>query len=380
MRRLVVAVLAVMVSGLALAQEEPAPPELAKARLAVRQLEDRLRELESKQAGLGKQRDGLELEMGVAAMRVREAEEEQVAAGQDLSVASRAFEASQAEMERAREQLRLHLSLLAVLGRAGLAPLLVHALESGANVQQRVTVALALFREEKRRRDEAVAVMEQRTSALATLSRRREGLAGAARLLARRRQELGETRERVVAQLAAIERERRASAVALVGAQENEERLERLWGTVTQRDAAAGLGDVRLLRGGLRWPVVAPQLLVGFGPHRDGRYGTVTMSHGLVLRANPGERVVALARGKVSFAQFFRGYGNVVIVSHGGEIYSLYARLASMLVHLGDRVGMGDPLGIVGREDEGVLGNLYLEIRVGQNAEDPLGWLKPIGK
>jgi len=380
MKRLITVALAGFLAALATAQQEQAPPELAKARVAVRQLEDRLHELESRQVGLGKQRGVLDLELGVAAMRVREAEAEQSAAEQALALSSREFEASQADLDRAKEQLRLRLSLLAVLGRSGLAPLVIHALESGADVQQRVTVALALFREEKSRRDEAAAVMEQRTTALATLSRRREEVAGAVRLLARRREELAQTRERVVAQLAKLEQERRASAVALAGAEENQERLERLWGTVTKQGAVADFGDVRLLRGGLRWPVASPRLLLSFGPHRDARYGTVTMSHGLVMHAEPGERVVALARGKVSFAQFFRGYGNVVIVSHGDDIYSLYARLASMLVHLGDRIGMGEPVGIVGREEEGVSGNLYLEVRVGKNAQDPLGWLKPIGK
>ncbi len=380
MKRLLTAALGGLVASSALAQQGQVPQELATARQAVHELEARLRELESRQAGLGKQRDVLELEINVAAMRVREAEAEQATSEGLLAVSSRAFEASQAELDRAKEQVRLHLALLAVLGRSGLAPLVIHALESGADMQERVTVTLALFQEEKRRRDEAAALMEERTAALADLSRRREDVAGAVRLLARRREELRQTRERVVAQLADLERERRTGAVALAGAEEDAERLERLWGTVAQRETATDLGEVRLLRGGLRWPVAAPTLVVGFGPHRDARYGTVTMSHGLLLRAEAGERVVALARGKVSFAQFFRGYGNVVIVSHGGEVYSLYARLASMLVHLGDRIGMGEPLGIVGREEEGSPGNLYLEIRVGQQAQDPLGWLKPIGK
>jgi septal ring factor EnvC (AmiA/AmiB activator) len=81
----------------------------------------------------------------------------------------------------------------------------------------------------------------------------------------------------------------------------------------------------------------------------------------------------------VSFAQFFKGYGNLVIVQHSGEIYSLYAKLASMLVRPGQRVGIGDPVGIVGRDEDGG-GSVYLEIRVGQQAQDPLTWLKPAGK
>jgi septal ring factor EnvC (AmiA/AmiB activator) len=358
---------------------QESPPELAKAREAVRQLTQRLQTLQSQQADLGKRCEALEVELSVGALRVKEAEAEQGAAEQALAVASRAAEASRSELERAQEQLRVQLSLLAAVGRSGLAPLLLHALESGSNVQERVTVALAVFHDEKRRRDEAAALMERRSAALAELSRRREELAGAARALAQRRDELERTRERVVAQLAVLERQRRAGAVELAGAQENEERLERLWGVVAGRPIEDSSSDLRLLRGGLRWPVSPAEVIVGFGPHRDSRYGTITVSHGLVLRTPPGTRVLAVAAGIVSFARFFKGYGNLVIVHHGGEIYSLYARLASMFVHVGDRVGMGEPLGIVGRE-EGSAGNFYLEMRSGQRAEDPLAWLQPIGK
>lgn len=86
-----------------------------------------------------------------------------------------------------------------------------------------------------------------------------------------------------------------------------------------------------------------------------------------------------MAAGKVAYAQFFKGYGNLVIVDHGAEVYSLYGGLASMLAAAGQRVGIGDPVGLVGAREDGK-GNFYLEIRVGQQARDPVGWLKPLGK
>ena len=378
MIRLAIPILLLAAVAVAAPPADSVPPDVLKARLAVKELETRLRDLEQKQAGLGKQRETLEMEMSVASMRVREAEEESRAAKSAVDAAAQAAAASQSELDRAMEQLRVQVSMLAVLGRSGLAPLLLHAIGSATDVPQRVTVALAVFREQKRRRDLAAALMAERAAALAGLSRRREELAGAARSVAQRRQELEQTRGRVVAELARLEEERRSRAVALAGAREDEERLERLWGAVTQAAGSEGT-DVRLLRGGLRWPVESPRIVQLFGPHRDPQYGTVTVSHGLVLSAESGSRVSAVAAGRISYAQFFKGYGNLVIVQHGGEIYSLYARLASMLVRAGQRVGMGDPLGVVGRE-EGASGNFYLEIRVGQSAQDPLGWLKPIGK
>jgi len=377
MRVAAIAVSAALAAA-AFGQEPTVPPELADARRNVKELEERLRKLEEIQTGLGRERERLTLELGVAEGRVREAEAEQRDAARAVEAAAQASRASQAELEAAVERLRVQLSLLAVLGRAGLAPLVFEAIGSGGEAARRVTVALAVFREEKRRRDDAAALMTRREATLAELSARREELGAVAVRLAARRKELEGTRAKVEVRLAALEKERREGASELASAQEAEERLERLWGIVTKEDDTSGSG-VRLLRGGLRWPVGETRVLSGFGPHRDPQYGTVTVLHGAVLAATPGDQVVAVASGRVSFAQFFKGYGNLVIVQHGGDIYSLYARLASMLVRPGERVGIGGPLGIVGRDDDGG-GRVYLEIRVGQQAQDPLVWLKPAGK
>jgi len=103
------------------------------------------------------------------------------------------------------------------------------------------------------------------------------------------------------------------------------------------------------------------------------------VSNGVILLVSPGDEVRAVAKGKVVFAQFFKGYGNLVIVNHENQVYSLYAQLASMFARTGQRVAMGEAVGMAG-SGEGQEGNLYLEIRVGQRPQDPLAWLKPFGK
>ena len=378
MRRLAIA-LGLALTALGARGQETAPPrELENARRDVKVLEERLQKLEEIQSGLGREKERLALELRVAAGRVREAEAERDDAARAVAAATQASDASQQQLQAAVGRLRVQLSLLALLGRAGLTPLVVEAIGSGGEAPRRMTVALALFREEKRRRDEAAVLMQRREATLAELSVRREELMSTAAHLADRRSELEQTRRRVEARLAALEDERRQSAVALADAKEDETRLERLWGVVTQVEPSGGSG-VRLLRGGLHWPVGSPEILRRFGPQRDPQYGTVTVSHGIVLAARVSEQVTAVAPGRVSYAQFFKGYGNLVIVNHGDEIYSLYANLASMLVSPGQRVGIGDPLGMVGRDENGGA-SVYLEIRVGQSAQDPLGWLKPAGK
>lgn len=372
-------VLAVLGMTGAVAGQEPSPPqELQQVRQQIRELEARLAGLEQRQTDLAAQRQTLEGELRMAAQHLSEWEGELRRAQQAVSEASRAAEDARKSLDSAVARLRLQVSLLAVLGRAGLSPLVLHALGSDRDLQERVTVALALVDEERLRREEVARLADARTRSLSTLSQRRGELEMLLAQGAQRRAELDGIRQRVVAESARIEQTRRAGAVALADAQGAETRLERLWGVVTQRDERAS-GSVRLLRGGLPWPVAGARVVERFGSRRDQQYGTVTVSHGLVLQAPVGSQARAVAAGRVAFAQFFKGYGNLVIVQHGADLYSLYARLSSMLVRAGDRVGMSDPVGVLGPAEEGD-GNLYLEMRVGKQAQDPLGWLKPAGK
>jgi septal ring factor EnvC (AmiA/AmiB activator) len=341
-------------------------------------LEATLKQLEQQQAVAGRERERIDAELALAAMRVRESEEELAQLAASENAAAQAATAAQDRLRGAADTLRVQLGLLAVFGRVGLLPIVLHALASEHDLQRRVTVTLAVVKEHKRRRDEIAAMVDERTAALSELSRRREEALVGRRSLDQRRREMEVTKTRALAELSRLEHERRAGALALAEAREAEGRLERLWGSVSATPGT-DTADVRLLRGGLPWPVKWAQVVRPFGAQRDPRYGTKTVSNGVILMVPAGEEVHAIARGKVVFAQYFKGYGNLVIVNHGREVYSLYAQLASMFARTGQRVAMNEPVGIAGR-GEGQSGNLYLEIRVGQNPQDPLGWLKPLGK
>ena len=354
------------------------PAELSEVRRRIAELEAGLRRLEQQQAAVGRERQRIDTELTLAQMKVKEGEAELALAVAAEGVAARAAAAAQERLRGAGDTLRAQLGLLAVFGRVGLLPVVLHAVGAEEDLQRRITVTLAVVREHKRRRDEIAALVEARAAALSELSRRREEAVAGRRLLDERRRDLVATRARAVAELARLERERRTGALALAEAREAEGRLERLWGSMTTA-AEPATADVRLLRGGLPWPVKWAQVVRPFGAQRDPRYGTTTVSNGVILLVSPGDEVRAVAKGKVVFAQFFKGYGNLVIVNHESQVYSLYAQLASMFARTGQRVAMGEAVGMAG-SGEGQEGNLYLEIRVGQRPQDPLAWLKPFGK
>ena len=134
--------------------------------------------------------------------------------------------------------------------------------------------------------------------------------------------------------------------------------------------------DLYRFRGHLPWPV-GGSVKVPFGDIRDRRFGTSIPHPGIDIAVPEGTPVQAIFGGWVVFADWFRGYGNTVMVDHGGGVLSVYAHLRSLGVKTGERVDPSTRVGVSG--STGSLGGpvLYLEIREGGEAVDPRRWLAP---
>src|SRR6266436_1451939 len=136
-----------------------------------------------------------------------------------------------------------------------------------------------------------------------------------------------------------------------------------------------GLGT---MRGRLEWPA-AGRVVEEYGTRVNPRFGTKTFRNGIDIDAVEGSNVHAVYPGHVLYTGWFRGYGNLIIVDHGSEYYTLYAHVADMKVAEGDDVRQGQVIGTVG--DTGSLQGprLYFEVRYQGRPQDPAQWLRPRG-
>lgn len=159
--------------------------------------------------------------------------------------------------------------------------------------------------------------------------------------------------------------------------EEKAKRLERLVDLLSKQRAGFVAGaDIRAVQGALAWPVQG-RVVERFGKQRDAKFSTVTMNNGLKIAAPAGTEVHAIFPGTVLFSQWFKGYGNLVILDHGNRVFSLYGNLKSPVVAAGDRVNAGQTIAGVGESDEAQLsGLLYFEIRQDNRPEDPQKWLR----
>lgn len=126
------------------------------------------------------------------------------------------------------------------------------------------------------------------------------------------------------------------------------------------------------LRGQLRFPVRG-ELIGRFGaPRAEGG----TTWRGVFIRAASGVEVKAVSAGEVVFSDWLRGYGNLLILDHGGEYLSVYGNNDALFREVGDTVAGGDAIASVGASGGGPESGLYFEIRHQGRALDPMQWVR----
>jgi septal ring factor EnvC (AmiA/AmiB activator) len=191
----------------------------------------------------------------------------------------------------------------------------------------------------------------------------------------RRRQALESERERRREALVVLDRELRDRGARLASLGRDRERLESLLERLRQAidDIPPELeppSSFASLHGRLPWPVQG-RVATRFGtPRQDADLAW----QGVVLEAPAGREVRAVAHGRVVFADWLRGFGQMIIVDHGNGYMSLYGHNRSLLREPGEWVSAGDALAEVGVSGGHQRPGLYFEIRHDGQPEDPARW------
>ena len=126
------------------------------------------------------------------------------------------------------------------------------------------------------------------------------------------------------------------------------------------------------LRGQLALPVRG-ELSGRFGSPRSDSGSTWK---GVFVAAKAGEAVRAVAAGRVVYADWLRGFGNLLIIDHGESYISLYGYNETLLKRVGDDIGGGEAVATVGNSGGGEDSGLYFELRHQGKPFDPLSWVR----
>jgi septal ring factor EnvC (AmiA/AmiB activator) len=356
--------------------EAPTDDQLSSVRHRIGQLEQRLNQLSQESASAERERRELDAQLELADARVKETELLLVQSSEEVERLRAESAELASELDRRRQTLDRHLEIMALLGRPGPLQLFFDAYQGG-DLEEAVGTVSVLTGGQMRMVEEYHEVSRQHSLRLAELSRTLEQAREEARQLEVRRAELEDVRDRVARKLTSLESSRKSTGATLDDLREREAALERLVNVLSSRDRFTGTEDIRGYRGALPWPVEGP-VVQGFGRQRLPKYNTYTVCNGLRFDAPSSSPVVAVFPGVVAYARYFKGYGNMVVLDHGNDVYSLVAGLGTIHVRVDQRVTMGMRLGLASPTAEG--GNVYLEFRVGERPEDPRRWLQLKGE
>ncbi len=130
-------------------------------------------------------------------------------------------------------------------------------------------------------------------------------------------------------------------------------------------------GVFATLKGKLRLPTRG-ELINRFGTPRS---DSGLSWKGLFIRSSSGGEVRAVAAGQVVFAEWLRGFGNLMIIDHGQSYLTIYGNNEALLKQVGDAVSTGDTVATVGNSGGNPDSGLYFEIRHQGKAFDPLRWV-----
>jgi septal ring factor EnvC (AmiA/AmiB activator) len=363
----------------------------------------KVKDARRKEESLSRELSALEDDLKNKTRLLKDLETKLRGSAQRIAKLSREIDGTDTRLQRSRTLLRQRLRAMYKQGRMGYVGVLLSADDfSGAG--RRLKYLSALAAQDQRLIKAYNTSLTDLSEKRAEFARYKKEVSEASGKAAATRNQIMEEQRRYRVLLAKI-REDKAGHLAAVKEleksakdlqtliaklQSDEERQRRASRAAPKREGARGQGagkepeeslelpdDGRFerLRGRLPWPA-SGTLASTFGRQEHPRFRTVTFNRGIEITAPQGRDIVAVAEGTAIYADWFKGYGRLVILDHGSGYFTLYAHASDILIKTGDTVSGGQVIAKVG--DSGSLEGpqLYFELRHKGKPQDPLTWLR----
>lgn len=277
----------------------------------------------------------------------------------------------EAERDAQLEALATQLEALYRLGHTPQLKLLLNQ-DDPARLDRLQTYLNHLSRARNERLDAIAALDEHLADNRAALDERDAELAALSDELAERSADLATQMQEREALVASLDARYSSEQQRLDGLDRDREDAERVLQRV--REEMARLSEpppstaIAATQGDLPWPVQG-SVTSSFGR------GDGISRNGMLIQASEGTPVTAVHSGRVVFADWMRGFGNLLIVDHGDQVMTLHAHLQHFSAEVGSAVSRGDELGAVGNSGGQGRAALYFEVRRNGEPIDPQGWI-----
>ena len=121
---------------------------------------------------------------------------------------------------------------------------------------------------------------------------------------------------------------------------------------------------------------VKGKIISFYGPYKNTKFNVVNFRSGINIKADRGEPIRSVFAGITLYSRWFKGYGNMIIIDHGSNYYTVYAHVEELFKQKGDRVETSEVIATVGDTGSIYGSRLYFEVRNHGKPMDPLLWIK----
>jgi septal ring factor EnvC (AmiA/AmiB activator) len=284
------------------------------------------------------------------------------------------------DLEKSLEQQREHLSMRLVdaykLGRLNYLKLMLQT-NSATELLRAYQYVTFLARDDSRRLADYRKSMKEKETMKVRLEQEGRNLTQLKTDLEAAHNDLVKSRTEKMRILESVKTERSTHLNALSELKVASNQLQGLFVQPSEPLSVTAPSGVEItgFKGSLDWPLRG-RIVREFGMQKHPRFGTTTMSNGIEIEAVEGAPVLAVYEGVVKFSEWFKGYGNSIIISHSGGIYTLYAHNSELLVQRGDQVQKGQTIARAGSTGSLTGPNLYFEVREKDHPVNPRQWLR----
>ena len=349
--------------------------ELKQLRARIQQLKEELNQTKGLRDAERKELQRLDGRIGTLVDAVGELDQELRAQALALQKLNGRQRGVQRNLKRQRQGLVRHVRAAYALGQQEYMKLLLN--QDDPSAVGRVMAYYGYLARARSRQIEATRIsLKELTQLEQQIAERTGELRELRAAQAERKQALLEVHKERTRVLAALDRQLHGQTQEISRLRGDERRLQRLLDEL-QTNLAGIPGDPAFERrfgdtkGRLPFPTRG-KILVHYGePKRGGQLRW----KGVLVGGEPGQDVISVARGRVAFADWLRGFGLLLILEHGDGYMTLYGHNQGLYAQVGDWVEGGQAIASLGSTGDVPQPGVYFEIRRQGRPRDPLGWL-----
>lgn len=345
----------------------------------IQNLRQQANKLAEQENSIISQLDAFEVEYQMKSHEIELLDLRQQKTRSDIDTLNKQFKDLNESLEKQRAHLSARLVEAYKLGRLNYLKLMLQA-QSATDLLRTYQYVTFLARDDSRRLQEYRESMKEKESMQMRLEQEDRNMAQLKIDLEQAHTDLVKSRQEKTRLLESVQTERSTHLSALNELKVAASQLQGFFVRQSEpqvEEMASGV-EIGKFKGALDWPLRG-RIIRNFGMIKNPKFGTTTMCNGIEIETVEGAPVMAIYDGKVMFAEWFKGYGKSIILSHPGGIYTLYAHNSELAVQRGDSVQKGQMIAKAGSTGSLNGPSLYFEVREKDQPVNPLQWLRKMG-